>query len=165
MNHKHLPPERKGRTHRAIIADTKVYIRTGEYLDGKLGEVFISIDKEGSELRLLDAAAICISAGLQRGVPLSAFTSKLRGQRVGTGGITDDEQQPLAASIVDYLAQWLERKYPAEEDGTKTLEVMDNMIDILAGGVATLSHDKDKVMTGKMARELAFREAIARGDE
>jgi ribonucleoside-diphosphate reductase alpha chain len=107
-----LEETRNGVTHKAMISGVNVYIRTGEYPDGRLGEVFISVDKHGSEMRLLDAAAICISVGLQHGVKLRAFTDKLRGQRLGTGGVCDDPEQPLVPSILSYFATWLERTYP-----------------------------------------------------
>lgn len=107
-----LPDERKGLTHKVTISTTDVYITTGEYKDHKLGEVYITLSKEGNELRLMDAVAICISVALQHGVPLEAITSKLKYQRMGTAGVTDDPECRTVFSILDYLAKWLERKYP-----------------------------------------------------
>jgi len=114
MKHEPLPTERHGITHRAAISDKHIYIRTGEYADGRLGEVFITVDKHGAEMRLLDGIAIVMSASLQRGVPLVALTEKLKGQQMGTRGVTDDPDIPLVTSILDYLARWLDQKYGNE---------------------------------------------------
>ena len=114
--HEKLPDERHGITHRAVIGGKHVYLRTGEYPDGRLGELFITVDKHGAEMRLLDLAAITLSAALQRGVPLEAITSKWRGQRMGTEGATDDPSIPLVTSIADYVARWLDSKYGTKED-------------------------------------------------
>ena len=111
MIHEKLPHERRGLTHHVVIDGVKVTIRTGEYEDGRIGEIFFEAGKEGDEMRILDSIAISISVGLQRGVPLRAYTSKLKYQWAGTGGLTDDEEIPVAHSIIDYCARWLELRY------------------------------------------------------
>lgn len=110
-----LPPERKGITHKVIIGGTDVYIRTGEFLDGGLGEVFITVNKEGHELRAYDGVAIAMSIGLQRGVPLKAYVDKFKHQRMEPGGVTSDPKIPMSHSILDYLAHWLEARYLTRE--------------------------------------------------
>jgi len=111
MTHHRLPPERKGLTHKAIIAGVKVKIATGEYKDGTLGEVSITAGKVGDERRLLRIIGIMISTGLQCGVPLSEYIENMKHHRAGTGGATDNEDIPTASSIVDYVARWLELRY------------------------------------------------------
>ena len=97
--------------HRVTIGGTKVHIRTGEYAGGKLGEVFVTLSKEGSELRVYDAVAIAISIGLQYGVPLEEFVDKFKHQKMEPSGWTSNPAIPHADSIVDYLARWLEIRY------------------------------------------------------
>lgn len=114
--HEPLPPERSGITHKATIGGVHVYIRTGEYADGRLGELFVTVDKHGAEMRLIDGVAICMSVALQHGTPLHALTRKLKGQRMGTGGMTDDPGIRMVSSILDYMARWLEAKYTTPQE-------------------------------------------------
>jgi len=110
---KKLPPERVGLTKTTTIMGTQIYIRTGLYEDGTLGEVFITVAKEGDEMRLLDLVAISMSVGLQYGIPLEVFTNKFSNWECGTAGNTDDEEIPMIKSIIDYVAKWLQRTYPS----------------------------------------------------
>ena len=114
--HEKLPDDRRAHTHRAIISGRNLYITVGFYDDGRLGEVFIKIDKEGSEMMLLNAVAIGISVGLQHKIPLTKFTRKYKNQRIGTAGATDDPEIPMVKGMLDYIARYLENKYltPAE---------------------------------------------------
>ena len=112
-----LLPERPGRTHRVEIDGTKVYVTTGEYEDGTLGEVFIRIDKEGGRLRVYDALAIAISIGLQHGVPLREYVDKLRNLQMEPRGWTRNPEIPSAKSICDYLARFLEARYLTADAG------------------------------------------------
>jgi ribonucleoside-diphosphate reductase alpha chain len=116
MHKNRLPDERRGITKKLTIDGRKIYIQTGEYLDGKLGEVFISLDKEGSELRVYDVLATVLSVALQHGVPLKVFTDKLKNQKMEPAGITQDNEIPLCHSISDYLGKWLEKKYLSPEN-------------------------------------------------
>ena len=79
-----LKPTREGYVHSVEIDDHKLYIRTGEYDDGTLGELFIALDKEGTELRVYDAVAIAISIGLQYGVPQREIDTGLFGEVAAT---------------------------------------------------------------------------------
>lgn len=106
-----LTDVRPGKTVKATIGKTDVYIRTGEFQDGSLGEVFITINKEGDEMRVYDCLAIVISIALQYGVPLSAIVEKLKNQRMEPSGITNNKVIPITHSISDFLARWLEIKY------------------------------------------------------
>lgn len=85
----------------------------GLYEDGAPGELFLFYDRPGSlERGYLDALACSISIGLQQGVPLSAYTAKLRGMRFGDGGFTGDPEFPSCTSMLDLLAKWLDSRFP-----------------------------------------------------
>ena len=117
-NRRKLPVTREGFTHSVKIGDTKVYIRTGEYQDGNIGELFISIDKQGTTLRVYDVVAILISLCLQYGVPLQTIIDLLKGQTMQPNGVTSNHNEiPIAKSITDYIARWLELKYLKGESG------------------------------------------------
>lgn len=90
----------------------KLYLTAGTYPDGTLGEVFIKADKAGSMARgTLDAVGVLISLMLQHGVPIEAITSKLRHTRYQPSGFTGDGEFPSCSSVLDLLAQWLERRF------------------------------------------------------
>lgn len=114
MNRDCLPDTRDSitRTFKIPISQTekmKVYVTVGMYPDGRLGEVFIRADKVGSLASgAFDAVAMCISVALQYGVPLEAFTSKLRHTRFEPAGFTGDKEFPSCSSVLDLIANWLE---------------------------------------------------------
>src|SRR5207247_6787909 len=83
-----LPDRRKGYTQKAIVGGHKVYLRTGEYEDGRLGEIFIDMHKDGAAFRsLMDGFAIAISVGLQYGVPLEEFVEAFTFTRFEPAGM------------------------------------------------------------------------------
>ncbi|SVD70668.1 uncharacterized protein METZ01_LOCUS423522, partial [marine metagenome] len=85
-----LPQRRKGYTQKAVVGGHKVYLRTGEYEDGSLGEIFIDMHKEGSAFRsLMDSFAIAISLGLQHGVPLENYVDAFTFTRFEPNGIVE----------------------------------------------------------------------------
>lgn len=89
-----------------------VYVTVGLYDDGRPGEVFVKIGKQGETLGgFADAVALCMSIGLQHGVPLAAFTSKLRHLRFQPAGRTADPAQRSATSLLDLVAGWLDRQF------------------------------------------------------
>ncbi|MGA7260727.1 MAG: adenosylcobalamin-dependent ribonucleoside-diphosphate reductase, partial [Stellaceae bacterium] len=107
-----LPNRRKGYTQKAVVGGHKVYLRTGEYEDGGLGEVFIDMHKEGAAFRsLMNNFAIAISIGLQYGVPLEVFVNKFAHSRFEPAGFTKNPDIPIAKSITDYLFRWLGMKF------------------------------------------------------
>jgi ribonucleoside-diphosphate reductase alpha chain len=120
-----LPAERFSVTRKVIIAGKIFYITLGEYADGRLGEVFVSVDKEGSRLRIYDTWAITFSIGLQYGIPLSAFSDKLMYQRFEPAGITNSKDIPIAMSVIDYLFKWLEIRY--DEQGQRRVTNENNL--------------------------------------
>ena len=99
-----LPKKRHGFTVEARVGGHSVYLRTGEYDDGKLGEIFIDMHKEGATFRsLLNCFAIATSLGLQYGVPLEEFVDKMTFTRFEPQGVVDHPNIKQATSIVDYL--------------------------------------------------------------
>lgn len=111
VKRRRLPVDREGKTVKATIGNTDVYIRTGEYEDGTLGEVFITINKDGDRMRVYDCLAIMISLSLQHGVQLELIIDKLRGQRMEPSGVTNHPKIPIVSSISDFLVRWLEKEY------------------------------------------------------
>jgi ribonucleoside-diphosphate reductase alpha chain len=112
-----LPRSRSSRTFEFRVADCKGFVTVGEYADGRPGELFIRVSKQGSTLAgIMDAFAISVSHGLQYGVPLSAFIEALVGMRFEPAGITDDPDIRIANSLIDYLFRRLALEYldPAE---------------------------------------------------
>ena len=100
-----LPNRRKGYTQKAIVGGHKVYLRTGEYDDGRLGEIFIDMHKEGAAFRsLMNNFAIAISLGLQYGVPLEEYVDAFTFTRFEPAGIVQgNDAIKNATSILDYV--------------------------------------------------------------
>lgn len=113
-----LPAKRRGFTQEAGVAGHKVYIRTGEYDDGELGEVFIDMHKEGAAYRsMMNCFAISVSLGLQYGVPLKEFVDKFTFTRFEPAGIVDGHPNvKMATSIVDYIFRVLGMEYLGRTD-------------------------------------------------
>lgn len=112
---RHLANERNSITHKFSIAGHEGYITVGMYEDGKPGEVFITMAKEGSVISgLMDAFATAISLALQYGVPLEKLAEKFSYTRFQPSGFTNNPDVPFATSIVDYLFRWLSSKFPSE---------------------------------------------------
>jgi ribonucleoside-diphosphate reductase alpha chain len=108
----HLPDERRSITHKFRIGDQEGYITVGLYDDGRPGEIFIKMAKEGSTVSgLMDTVALLTSVTLQYGVPLEDLSRKLKNTRFEPYGPTGNPQIPWATSIVDYIFRWLELKF------------------------------------------------------
>jgi ribonucleoside-diphosphate reductase alpha chain len=107
-----LPRHRRSKTFSFRVADCEGYVIVGEYEDGRPGEVFFKVSKQGSTLSgVMDAFAIAVSLGLQHGVPLSTFVRKYTNMRFEPAGITDDPELRLASSLVDYIFRRLALDY------------------------------------------------------
>jgi ribonucleoside-diphosphate reductase alpha chain len=108
-----LPERREGWTQEAKISGHKVYLRTGEYPDGTLGEVFIDIAKEGATLKgVLGCFAIAVSKGLQYGVPLEEFVDTFTFQTFEPRGMVEGHENiKMSNSIVDYVFRALGLEY------------------------------------------------------
>jgi ribonucleoside-diphosphate reductase alpha chain len=111
-----LPPERDSCTKKFSVGGHKGYLTVGVYPDGRPGEIFIRLAKEGSTMAgTMDALAIAVSIGLQSGVPLATFCRKYVGTRFEPAGVVlYDEHQEIATSIPDYIFRWLARRYCPE---------------------------------------------------
>ena len=107
-----LPRSRTGRTFEFRVADCKGFATIGEYDDGRPGEVFLTVSKQGSTLAgIMDAFAKSISYGLQYGVPLRAFVEAFTNMRFEPAGMTDDPEIRFASSVMDYLFRKLAMEY------------------------------------------------------
>ena len=107
-----LPRSRSGRTFEFRVADCKGFANIGEYEDGRPGEMFLTVSKQGSTLSgIMDAFAKSISYGLQYGVPLRAFVEAFTNMRFEPAGMTDDPDIRMASSIMDYLFRRLALEY------------------------------------------------------
>ncbi|MDO9411169.1 MAG: vitamin B12-dependent ribonucleotide reductase, partial [Pseudolabrys sp.] len=108
-----LPSRRKGYTQKAVVGGHKVYLRTGEYDDGRIGEIFVDMHKEGAALRsLLNNFAIAISLGLQYGVPLEEYVDAFTFTRFEPQGpVQGNDSIKYATSILDYVFRELAVSY------------------------------------------------------
>jgi ribonucleoside-diphosphate reductase alpha chain len=113
-----MPDRRKGYIQKATIGDHKVYLHTGEYADGKIGEIFIDTSKEGELVKaLMNNFAIAISLGLQYGVPLDEFISAYVDTKFEPSGKVHGNDRILSASsILDYIFRELAISYQNRED-------------------------------------------------
>ena len=115
---KKLPHRRKGYTQKASINNHKVYLRTGEYMDGALGEIFIDMHKEGAAFRsLMNNFAIAVSIGLQYGVPLEEFVEAFTFTKFEPSGeVQGNTEIKFSTSILDYIFKELAISYLGRDD-------------------------------------------------
>lgn len=113
-----LPQRRKGYTQKAYVAGHKVYIRTGEYGDGKLGEIFLDMYKEGAAFRsMMNGFAIAVSLGLQYGVPLEEFIDAFVFTKFEPNGVvTGHDRIKMVTSVMDYVFRELAITYLDRQD-------------------------------------------------
>jgi len=148
-----MPDRRKGYTQKAVVGGHKVYLRTGEYDDGRLGEIFIDMHKEGAALRsIINNFAIAVSLGLQYGVPLEEYVDAFTFTRFEPSGpVQGNEAIKYATSILDYVFRELAVSYldrfdlahvnPAEAD-----------FDALGGGVQEGKQPANKYLSKGLTR-------------
>jgi ribonucleoside-diphosphate reductase alpha chain len=107
-----LPKTRAAKTFSFRVADCHGYVTVGEYEDGRPGELFLQVAKQGSTLAgIMDAFAISVSHGLQYGVPLEAFVDMFTNMRFEPAGMTDDPDIRFATSLIDYIFRRLAVAY------------------------------------------------------
>ena len=112
-----LPRSRASRTFEFRVADCKGFATVGEYEDGRPGEIFIRVSKQGSTLAgVMDAFAMAVSHGLQYGVPVRAYVDAFTGMRFEPAGMTDDPDIRIATSLIDYLFRRLAVEYLEPEE-------------------------------------------------
>jgi ribonucleoside-diphosphate reductase alpha chain len=132
-----LPHRRKGYTQKAVVGGHKVYLRTGEYEDGRIGEIFIDMHKEGAAFRsLMNNFAIAISLGLQYGVPLEEYVEAFTFTRFEPSGmVTGNDAIKMATSVLDYVFRELAISYLGRNDLAHATPE-DLLPDAMGGGVA-----------------------------
>jgi ribonucleoside-diphosphate reductase alpha chain len=112
-----LPRRRASSTFAFRVADCEGYVTVGQYDDGRPGEVFMKVSKQGSTLAgIMDAFSISVSLGLQHGVPLATYVRKYTSMRFEPAGITDDPELRIATSLVDYIFRRLAVDYLTREE-------------------------------------------------
>lgn len=113
-----LPKRRKGFNQEARVGGHKLYIRTGEYEDGTLGEIFLDMHKQGSAFRaVMNCFAMSISLGLQHGIPLESYVKMFTYTRFEPNGlVTGHEQIHKTTSLIDYIFRALAVHYLGRED-------------------------------------------------
>jgi ribonucleoside-diphosphate reductase alpha chain len=166
-----LPDRRAGYTQKAVVSGHKVYLRTGNYEDGTLGEIFLDMHKEGAAFRsLMNCFAIAISLGLQHGVPLEEFVDAFVFTRFEPNGmVMGNDRIKMATSVIDYVFRELAISYlgrtdlshvPDEDLRSDTLgnKVGQGPIAMVAPGppsVATTGPTPDPVSTARAAAPLS----------
>ncbi len=138
---KSLPSKRRGFTQKAKIGGQVIFLRTGEYADGTLGEIFIDLAKEGSTLRsFMNCFAIAISVGLQYGVPLEEFVEKFVFTKFEPAGMVDHPNIKTTTSLVDFVFRALAYEYL---DRTDLVHVLDKPT------IENVGDDAESVFTSK----------------
>jgi ribonucleoside-diphosphate reductase alpha chain len=123
VQRKSLPAKRRGFTQKARVGGQVIFLRTGEYNDNTLGEIFIDLAKEGSTLRsLMNCFAIAVSVGLQYGVPLEEFVEKFVFTKFEPAGMVDHPNIKTTTSLVDFIFRCLAYEYL---DRTDLVHVLD----------------------------------------
>jgi ribonucleoside-diphosphate reductase alpha chain len=132
-----MPDRRKGYTQKAVVGGHKVYLRTGEYDDGRLGEIFIDMHKEGAALRsFINNFAIAVSLGLQYGVPLEEYVDAFTFTRFEPAGpVQGNDSIKFATSILDYVFRELAVSY-LERFDLAHVDPSEGGFDALGKGVA-----------------------------
>ncbi len=132
-----MPDRRKGYTQKAVVGGHKVYVRTGEYDDGRLGEIFIDMHKEGAALRsFINNFAIAVSLGLQYGVPLEEYVDAFTFTRFEPAGpVQGNDSIKYATSILDYVFRELAVSYMGRYD-LAHVDPSETGFDALGKGVA-----------------------------
>jgi ribonucleoside-diphosphate reductase alpha chain len=138
-----LPGKRKGYTYAATIGGQKIFFRTGEYEDGKLGEIFIDMFKAGASYKsLLNCFAVAVSLGLQYGVPLEKFVEKFIFTRFEPSGFTDNPHIRNTTSVLDFVFRMLAKDYLGRTD---IIQIPETPADDTAYNVAEDMHEKNKL--------------------
>jgi ribonucleoside-diphosphate reductase alpha chain len=117
VERKTLPAKRRGYTYKAKVGGQPLFLRTGEYSDGTLGEIFIDMAKEGATMRsLLNSFAIAVSVGMQYGVPLEEYVDKFIFTRFEPSGIVEHPNIKTATSVLDFVFRALAYEYLDRDD-------------------------------------------------
>jgi ribonucleoside-diphosphate reductase alpha chain len=158
-----LPKKRKGFTQEARIGGHKVFLRTGEYEDGSLGEIFVDMHKEGAAFRsLMNCFAISVSMGLQHGVPLDAYVRQFTFTRFEPQGIVEGHPNiKFSTSIIDYVFRVLGVEYLKQYDFAQVppkeeQEELQNPTDVAAAHRLEGSLPSDPPLAIEPAEQVTF---------
>lgn len=165
-----MPDRRKGYTQKAVVGGHKVYLRTGEYDDGRLGEIFIDMHKEGAALRsFVNNFAISVSLGLQYGVPLEEYVDAFTFTRFEPAGtVQGNEAIKFATSILDYVFRELAVSYMGRFD-LAHVDPSESNFDALGKGVeegkseAPQAHQATKYLSKGLTRSRTDNLVVMRG--
>ena len=151
-----LPHRRKGYTQKATVGGHKVYLRTGEYEDGSLAEIFVDMHKEGSAFRsLMNNFAIAVSIGLQYGVPLDEFVNAFTFTRFEpAGSVEGNDAIKMSTSIIDYLFRELAISYLGRND-LAHVQPPDLMPDTVGNGTGEILPEGGADRQGDLAAQIA----------
>jgi ribonucleoside-diphosphate reductase alpha chain len=143
-----LPGRREGYTQKASVGGHKIYLRTGEYPDGRIGEIFVDMHKEGAAFRsLMNSFAIAISLGLQYGVPLEEYVDAFVFSRFEPNGmVTGNDHLKMTTSVIDYLFRELAISYLGRNDlghGVKEEDLRSDAIGTESDDVAVKTEEKE----------------------
>ncbi len=146
-----LPHRRPGYTQKAVIGGHKVYLRTGNYEDGTLGEIFLDMHKEGAAFRsLMNCFAIAISLGLQHGVPLEEFVEAFVFTRFEPNGIVvGNDNIKMSTSVIDYIFRELAITYLGRNDFRQVSDE-DLRADTLRGSASEPVYDEEEVVSERV---------------
>jgi ribonucleoside-diphosphate reductase alpha chain len=152
-----MPDRRKGYTQKAVVGGHKVYLRTGEYDDGRLGEIFIDMHKEGAALRsFINNFAIAVSLGLQYGVPLEEYVDAFTFTRFEPAGpVQGNDSIKYATSILDYVFRELAVSYLSRFD-LAHVDPNETSFDALGKGVEE-GKEPDEAQGGNQATKYLSR--------
>ncbi|MDA8342842.1 MAG: vitamin B12-dependent ribonucleotide reductase, partial [Actinomycetota bacterium] len=151
-----LPRRRTSSTFAFRVADCEGYVTVGQYEDGRPGEVFMKVSKQGSTLAgIMDAFSISVSLGLQHGVPLATYVRKYTNMRFEPAGITDDADLRIATSLVDYIFRRLALDYLTVEERAElgVLSTAERTQPTLPGVEETATESKGLVEQGMLVGE------------
>jgi hypothetical protein len=155
-----LPARRKGYTQKVALGGHKLFLRTGEYDDGTLGEIFVALHKESPAFRgLMDCFAMAVSLGLQHGVKLDEFVDAFCGTRFGpAGAVEGDAAVARASSMADYIFRHLAANYLGRTDiAEPDDETAEPLADIGGGKTPLLPLELPREDGGRSRRRGALR--------
>jgi ribonucleoside-diphosphate reductase alpha chain len=163
-----MPDRRKGYTQKAVVGGHKVYLRTGEYDDGRLGEIFIDMHKEGAALRsFINNFAIAVSLGLQYGVPLEEYVDAFTFTRFEPAGpVQGNDSIKYATSILDYVFRELAVSYMSRFD-LAHVDPTESNFDALGKGVeegkSPEPHSPNKYLSKGLTRSRTDKLVVMQG--
>ncbi len=168
LRRRRLPKKRRGFTQEARVGGHKVYLRTGEYEDGALGELFIDMHKEGAAFRsVMNCFAIAVSLGLQYGVPLEEFVDCFTFTRFEPQGVVDHPNIKMSTSVIDFIFRVLGMEYMGRTDFVQVKPTKDEdvKLEIEKNEQKKPEEDPKKVSVVTASRQVTSDRLISRTSE